>query len=466
MILSARPKLYDLLPLILGPILATLIWVSPVDMAYEAKLCGGIILWVASWWLCSLIPLHVSVLVGLVMAHFFNLAPWPELLRPFSDPIIFLFMGGFFLAQAVQYHGLDQWMVQATLANKHISGNSHRLFLALIIITMMMSGFLSNTATTALVVPIGIEILRRNQLDLAAHSKLLLLLAAAASIGGTITPVGSPPNMIALGLMKKITGTRPDFATWVVHMVPLSFAVMAGMLGIYWKDLKKLPKEHGIKSVKTPITTNQLLVAAILIITATLWALPSLISLVAPANISAFIMRIFPESVVAVCAGIMLMLTPTSDGPLLPWPEAQKIDWGILLLFGGGMSLGELAFSTGLVQIIAQQIDSFSGLSPAILLIIAIIGTTFITELVSNTATANLIIPILLASPVFLANSQQTIFAIVAAANLAFMLPVGTPPNAIVYSTGLIKLSTMIKRGILANIMSILIIISISLLFF
>lgn len=400
------------------------------------------------------------------MAHFFNLAPWPELLRPFSDPIIFLFMGGFFLAQAVQYHGLDQWMVQATLANKHISGNSHRLFLALIIITMMMSGFLSNTATIALVVPIGIEILRRNQLDLAAHSKLLLLLAAAASIGGTMTPVGSPPNMIALGLMKKITGTRPDFATWVVHMAPLSFTIMAGMLGIYWKDLKKLPKEHGIKSVKTPITPNQLLVAAILIITATLWALPSLISLVAPANISAFIMRIFPESVVAVCAGIMLMLTPTSDGPLLPWPEAQKIDWGVLLLFGGGMSLGELAFSTGLVQILAQQIDSFSDLSPAILLMIAVFGTTLISELVSNTATANLVIPILLASPVFLVNSQQTIFAIVAAANLAFMLPVGTPPNAIVYSTGLIKLSTMIKRGILANITSIIIIISISLLFF
>lgn len=466
MILSLRPKLIQLLPLILGPVLACVLWITPLEMAYEAKLCGGIILWVACWWLCSLIPLHVSVLVGLVLAHFFNLAPWPELIRPFSDPVIFLFMGGFYLAQAVQFHKLDQWMVQATLANKNISGNSHRLFLALIIITMMMSGFLSNTATTALVVPIGIEILRRNQLDLASHGKLLLLLAAAASIGGSMTPVGSPPNMIGLGLMKKITGTRPDFVTWVIHMFPLSLAVMIGMLALYWKDLKKLPTERGIKSVRTPLTGNQALVTAILILTGILWALPSLVSLVAPTAIASTIARLFPESVVAIFAGILLMITPTSNGPLLPWSEAQKIDWGVLLLFGGGLSLGELAFSTGLVQILAKQIDSISSLSPALLLIITITGTTFITEMVSNTASANLIIPVLLASPAFLANSQQTIFAIVAAANLAFMLPVGTPPNAIVYSTGLVKLPTMIKRGIWANIISIIIISFISLLFF
>ncbi len=466
LILSTRPKLSDLIPLILGPIIGIIVWVAPLDMVHEAKLCGGIILWVACWWLCSLIPLHVSVLAGLLLAHFLNLAPWPELLKPFSDPIIFLFMGGFFLAQAVEYHRLDQWLVQATLANPNVSGNSQRLFLGLIGITMIMSAFLSNTATAALAVPIGVEILRRNNLDITSHSKLLLLLAAAASIGGTMTPVGSPPNMIALGLMKKITGTRPDFVTWFLHMAPLSLAVMGGILALYWKDLKKLPHDRGIKSVKTPITTNQLLVSAILIITAILWALPGIISTVAPVNIAAFIVRIFPESVVAVCAGLMLMLTPTSDGPLLPWKEAQKIDWGILLLFGGGLSLGELAFSTGLAHVLAQQIDSFSWLSPSILLALAIVSTIFLTELVSNTATANLIIPVLLASPFFLATPERTIYAIVAAANLAFMLPVGTPPNAIVYSTGLIKLSTMMSRGFWANSISASIIILMSLLFF
>lgn len=466
MILSVRPKLSDLIPLILGPIMAILIWVAPIEIAPAAKLCGGIILWVASWWLCSFIPLHVSALVGLLLAHFFNLASWPELLRPFSDPIIFLFMGGFFLAQAVEHRRLDQWLVQATLSHQKISGNSLRLFLALIIITMLMSAFLSNTATAALVIPIGIEILRRNNLDLAEHSKLLLTLAAAASIGGTMTPVGSPPNMIALGLMKKITGTRPDFVTWVVHMVPLSMATMAGILALYWKDLKKLPTDQGIKSVKIPINTNQLLVSAILIITAFLWALPSLVSLFAPANLASFISRLFPESVVAICAGIVLMLTPTDDGPLLPWKEAQRIDWGVLLLFGGGLSLGQLAFSTGLAQVLAQQIDSFSGHSSALLLIFAIVGTLFLTELVSNTATANLIIPILLASPAFITTPERTIYAIVAAANLAFMLPVGTPPNAIVYSTGLIKISTMMSRGVWANFISAFIIILFSLLIF
>lgn len=160
------------------------------------------------------------------------------------------------------------------------------------------------------------------------------------------------------------------------------------------------------------------------------------------------------------------MLTPTDDGPLLPWKEAQRIDWGVLLLFGGGLSLGQLAFSTGLAQVLAQQIDSFSGHSSALLLIFAIVGTLFLTELVSNTATANLIIPILLASPAFITSPERTIYAIVAAANLAFMLPVGTPPNAIVYSTGLIKISTMMSRGVWANFISAFIIILFSLLIF
>lgn len=461
-----HPKLSNLLPLILGPILALLIWNTPFEMVYEAKQCAGIIVWVGSWWLCSLIPMHVSGLFGLVLAHLFNLSSWNELLNPYSDPIIFLFMGGFFLAQAVEFHRLDQWLVQATLSHKKISGNSQRLFLALIFITVFMSAFLSNTATAALVIPVGIEILRRNNVDIAAHSKLLLVLAAAASIGGIMTPVGSPPNMIALGLMKKITGTRPDFMTWVIHMVPLSLTLLICIIALYWKDIRSLPTNQGIKSVATPINTPQLLVAAIIIITALFWALPGFLPLIAPPYIAQHMVQLFPESVVAVCAGILLMLSPTRDGPLLPWREAQKIDWGTLLLFGSGMSLGQLAFKSGLAQVMAQQIDSFSHLSPAYLLIIAIIGTLFLTELASNTASANLIVPVLLASPAFITTPERTIYAIVAATNLAFMLPVGTPPNAIVYATGLIKLPVMIRRGFVANWISAAIIIFFSLLFF
>lgn len=462
---SQQPKLANLIPLILGPILGTLIWLTPFDIPTPAKLTAGIIVWVASWWLCALIPLHITGLIGLLLAHFQGLATWPELLQPYADPIIFLFMGGFFLAQAVEYHQLDKWMVQATLSHSKIRGNTRRLFIALVFITAAMSAFLSNTATTALVVPIGIEILRRHEDGIEHHGVLLLLLSSAASIGGTITPVGSPPNMIGLGLMEKITGHRPDFLTWVMHMGPLSIVVLLGVLWLFRKELKALPQTEGIRAISSPLTTPQRLVGAILIITAFLWALPGL-SPIMGEGIAKIAQKFLPESVVAVCAGIALMLTPTRNGPLLPWKEAQKIDWATLMLFGSGISLGGLAFKSGLASLIAQQIEAYSHLSPSLLLALAVLGTLYFTELASNTATANLILPILLASATFIATPERTVYAVVAAANLAFMLPVGTPPNAIVYATGLIKLPTMIRKGFWSNIVAAIIIISFCLLLF
>jgi sodium-dependent dicarboxylate transporter 2/3/5 len=160
------------------------------------------------------------------------------------------------------------------------------------------------------------------------------------------------------------------------------------------------------------------------------------------------------------------MITPTKGGPLLPWREAQKIDWATLMLFGSGISIGQLAFKTGLASVLAMKLETLSYLSPNVLLVVAIITTLFFTELASNTATANLIIPVLLASSAFLMNADRTIYAIVAAANLAFMLPVGTPPNAIAFATGKVSLMGMMKRGFFANCISAFLIIFFSLIFF
>lgn len=455
---TQQPNLANMLPLVLGPILSALIWITPFDIPVQAKLSAGIIVWVASWWLCSLIPLHITGLIGLLLAHFLGLSSWAELLKPYADPIIFLFMGGFFLAQAAEYHKLDKWMVQATLSHPKIRGNTQRLYIALVFITAGMSAFLSNTATAALVVPIGMEILRNHHEGTQNNGPLLLLLSASASIGGAMTPVGSPPNMIALGLMEKITGTRPDFLTWVAHMGPLSIIVLLAILWLYRKDLRALPKDNGIKSISVPLTIPQMLVGTILIITACLWALPGLSPILGDEFAKAA-SKFLPESVVGICAGIALVLTPTRSGPLLPWKEAQKIDWATLMLFGSGLSLGELAFKTGLASLLAHQVESFSHLSPMLLLGMAVVGTIYFSEVASNTATANLILPVLLATPSFVATPDRTVYAIVAATSFAFMLPVGTPPNAIVYATGLIPLPTMIIRGFFANIISAVLII-------
>ncbi len=466
MIPTTQLKLSNLVPLILAPLLALLVWNSPLELTPSAHKCAGIIVWVAGWWLCSLIPLHVTGLIGLIIAHFLGLSSWNELLIPYADPIIFLFMGGFFIAQAVELHRLDQWLVQKTLSLKYIRGNSQRLFIALTIITTLLSAFLSNTATAALVIPIGMQILRRSSAPQEAF-KLVLLLAGAASIGGCITPVGSPPNMIALGLMEKITGHRPDFLSWVLHMTPLSLMMLLGLLLVYKKELRLLSTEEGLKDhAPQKLTNPQLILLSLILVTCLFWFLPGLVGAVSTGKIANFLQTYFTESLVATLAGVILMLTPTRAGPILPWREAQKIDWATLMLFGSGLSLGQLAFKSGLAAALATQLEMLAHLSPDVLLVIAIVATIFFTEIASNTATANLVIPVLLASSAFLMEADRTVYAIVAAANLAFMLPVGTPPNAIAFATGEVKLGDMLLRGFFANTISALLIIFFSLLFF
>lgn len=466
MIPTTQLKLSNLLPLFLGPLMALVVWSSPLGIEPSAQKCAGIIVWVALWWMCSLIPLHVTGLIGLIMAHFLNLSSWKELLIPYADPIIFLFMGGFFIAQAVDHHKLDKWLVQKTLSHPYIRGSSQRLFIALTVITAFMSAFLSNTATAALVIPIGLEILRRSSAPQSAF-KLVLLLAGAASIGGTMTPVGSPPNMIALGLMEKILGTRPDFLSWVMHMAPLSLMMLLALILLYKGEIKSLSQDSSLETQEPHQLNNpQKILLSIVVTTCFFWFAPGIASALSKGSFASFLQQYFTESLVATLAGVILMLTPTRHGPLLPWREAQKIDWATLMLFGSGISLGQLAFKTGLAGVLAMKLESLSHLSPEILLIVAIIATLFFTELASNTATANLIIPVLLASSAFLMNADRTIYAIVAAANLAFMLPVGTPPNAIAYASGQVGIGVMIKRGFWANVLSALLIIFFSLLFF
>jgi solute carrier family 13 (sodium-dependent dicarboxylate transporter), member 2/3/5 len=466
LILTTQLKLSNLIPLILAPLLALVVWSSPLEMEPSAQKCAGLIVWVAGWWMCSLIPLHVTGMIGLIMAHFMNLSSWAELLVPYADPIIFLFMGGFFIAQAVEYHSLDKWLVHKTLSLNFIRGNSQRLFISLSVLTALMSAFLSNTATAALVIPIGIEILRRSKAPESAF-KLILLLAGSASIGGTMTPVGSPPNMIALGLMQKILGHRPDFLSWVLHMAPLSLMMLLALIVYYKKDIYSLSSRSAMETHEPhELNNSQKILLSIIVMTCFFWFAPGIIAALSQGPFAAFMQKNFTESLVASLAGVILMITPTKGGPLLPWREAQKIDWATLMLFGSGISIGQLAFKTGLASVLAMKLEALSHLSPELLLIIAIIATLFFTELASNTATANLIIPVLLASSAFLMNADRTIYAIVAAANLAFMLPVGTPPNAIAFATGKVSLMEMMKRGFFANCISAFLIIFFSLIFF
>lgn len=457
-------KLTSLLIFFIAPLLCFLIWSMPNEIIHlqsEAQISLGIMIWVAGWWISHLIPLHISGIIGLLLAHFQGLSSWKELIAPFSHPIIFLFMGGFFMAKAIEYHKIDKWLVHKTINLSFIRGNSQRLYISLVFLTAFLSAILSNTATTALILPLALELLQGDESPKNDESPyhLLLLIAGAASIGGMMTPVGSPPNIIALGLLEKITGSRPDFVEWVMKMLPLSMLILLGLLYLYRKDLNQLKTMHLRSTQKmSSLSSSQKIVLVILFLTASLWALPSVTSLFSH-ELSQYLKLKIPESVVALFSGVLLISLPTKKGPLLPWNKAQEIDWGTLMLFGSGMSLGLLIFKSGLAQVLAKQIEAYSYLPPFSIIVLSFIGVIFFTELASNTATANLILPVLFASTFFSAHTHQILYGTVAAANLAFMLPVGTPPNAIIFSTGKIKLSTMIQKGILVNLLSLFILI-------
>jgi len=420
----------------------------------EPRLCAAIISWVAFWWLTPLIPLSVTGLLGICLAQLAGLSSWKALLAPFADPIIFLFMGGFMLARAVEVRGLDRWWVNR--AQSIIGNRPRRMYLTLVVLAAGLSAFLSNTATTALLLPVGIELLRRSKLELKTHAPLLLMLAGASSIGGSMTPVGSPPNMVALGLMEKMLGTRPDFLTWMLHMVPLSLSILAALLLLYRPLWRAIPESGDLGLTQEGALSLQQKTLMLLIgLTFCGWLFPGLLKAF---HLELPVLAWAQESSVAFIAMVLLFLIPTPLAPLLRWEEAKDIDWGTLLLFGAGLSLGQLAFETGLAQILAQRLQQISHFPPRVLFAVAILGTLFLTEIASNTATANLVTPILLAGALGDVSPALIIFAIVAASNFAFMLPVGTPPNAIVYSTGLIPITRMIGLGLRMNLMAFILI--------
>jgi sodium-dependent dicarboxylate transporter 2/3/5 len=445
----------------LGPVLFILLILLPLPLTREQQMLSGVMSLTICWWLSSLIPLAVTGLIAICLCVLTGVTDFPKALSGFSNPVIFLFMGGFFMAHALQLQKLDLWIAQRSLSARFVRGSSRRVMIMTVILTATFSAFLSNTATTAMFMPIGLSLLTHLDVDNEHDSSsVILMIAYAATIGGIATPIGTPPNVLATSLLEKLVNVRIDFLSWMVLMVPVMVVILGGLVLVFWKELSSLPRRTENIGAPPPLTTSQRRVFMVLIGAMILWILPSAAGLILGKEheLSKILTARLPEGLVGLLMGSLCFFIPDHKGStLLTWKEAIHIDWGTLLLFGAGISLGEIVFETKLATVIGNSLP-FESLPLAGGILLITVLTVFGSEFVSNTAIANLLIPLTVATPPFDKSPLVPVLAVTLASSLAFMMPVGTPPNAIAYGTGLVKLNTMLKKGFLLNLISIAVI--------
>lgn len=465
---------------VLGPLLFVIAYFSPLlPQNPKAHSLLAIFFLIVTWWVTECIPIPVTALLVPVLITAFNVSSVKDAFAPFANPIIMLFLGSFVLARAMCLHALDQRLALSILSLKSIKQKKTRILFALGLTSLFLSMWISNTATTAMMFPIALGVLdalreHRENSKSSFSVVLLLALAYAASIGGIGTPIGSPPNLIAIGMLERLVGYRVTFFQWMIIgfliLIPMYFFLFFYMkYRLRGTTKRDDPVDLSIleeKRQKGPLTRGQKNVLAAFSVTVFLWVFPGIVSLIWGRSAPLFLwfQQHFPESVAAIIGASLLFLLPvkpTQGQFTISFSEAVKIDWGTLLLFGGGLALGFQMFETGLADAIGNFFISLGGSSAslAVITLLAVTFSVFITELTSNTASANMIIPIIIAiSQAASVDPLPPVLGSAIGCSFAFMLPVATPPNAIIYGSGMIPLPQMMKHGFWLNIAGILLI--------
>jgi sodium-dependent dicarboxylate transporter 2/3/5 len=460
-----------------------LVWSLPLGLPAPAHRAAAIAAMTIVLWITEAMPLAVAALLGPCLAVVLDVVPAKEALAGFSHPLIFLFLGGFMLADALSVQGFDRRATLWLLSRGFIAGIPNRARAAIAAIGFTFSMFVSNTATTAMLVPIAmglcntvrrlstapggdIEDPERARRAAAWDASLLLVLAYSTSFGGIATPIGTVPNMLAIERLESM-GHTIDFLRWMSFGVPTALLAFAGML--VWAHFAfPAPLGHveGLtQTVKDelaamgPLTRGERRALLVFSVAIAGWIAPSALRLALGEGHPwhEWSTRALDEGVVSIVAASALFVIPGNpdDGgaaPLLRWERAVLLDWGTLFLLGGGFALSSMVFSTGLAAAIAENAFGRSGGSPGTgglaLFLLATAAILLLTEVASNTATTNMALPVL--APLAVAAGSDPlplILCVTFAASFAFMLPVSTPPNAIVYGTGRVPLPTMIRFG-------------------
>ncbi|NCN26072.1 SLC13/DASS family transporter [bacterium] len=436
--------------------------------AWAPSAAGGLTVGVVMAWTLEALPLAVTALLVPCLASILGITSLEQAFSAFGHPLIFLFMGGFVIARGMAISGLDKRVALRILTAPGIKGKPWPTLLALLLVSGFFSMWISNTATTAMMLPIAAGVLNAIFPDhRKAQATFLISMAYASSIGGMATPIGSTPNILAIGLIReRLPEVDLSFFNWMLISTPLSLMILGLLILRIQKHLKELPSSfqadtlaEKLKGLGKPSKAERNSFIAILL-AASIWILPSLFAMFSTLfpsieGLSRELKSRFPEAVGAILGASVLFILPNEQGrPTLKWSEAVQIDWGSLMLFGGGLSLGSLIFSSGLGDIIGNAFVAQFGSAGFLLFLFAIILLSImLTETTSNTATASLLIPLIMGATIKAGlPTVASALGVAWACSLAFMLPVATPPNAIVYGSGKIKLKEMIRLGFYMNI--------------
>lgn len=465
----------QMIGLILGPLLFLLsvLFVNPSDLSFEGRMVLAVTLWVATWWITEAIPIPATSLLPIILLPVLDAVPMANVTASYGNPIVFLFLGGFMIALA-----MEKWDLHKRIALNIISvvgTSTSNIVLGFMIATGFLSMWVSNTAAVMMMIPIGTAItyqvsqaLKSSKEDLSAEEEkfskvLIFAIGYAGTIGGLGTLIGTPPNIILAGIVSELYGVQISFGGWMLFAVPVVIVLLIST----WLYLIKVAHPVKIKSIPGGkeliqnekaalgrMSFEEKAVSAVFIFAAFMWVSQSFLWKGIIPNID--------DTMVAITAGVLLFLIPAKrkGGRILDWNVTKNIPWGILLLFGGGLAIAGGFSATGLAEWLGNQLKVLDGVSFIVMILVVTTFVLFLTEITSNTATATMILPVL-ASLAMAINVHPYAIMIPAAmaANCAFMLPVGTPPNAIIFATGKLKITEMVKNGFWINIFCIILIV-------
>lgn len=455
---------------ILGPLLFVIIrvFLEPKGMSPEALSILAVTAWVATWWITEAIPIAATSLLPLILFPLLGALSISDTAQAYSHPLVILYMGGFMLAMAIEKWNLHKRIALHII--KLIGENIRLIILGFMLATAFLSMWISNTATSLMMLPIAIAVstqlsgIKNNgNSDNKIGKAILLGVAYSASIGGLATLIGTPTNLILASIIKETYQYEITFSQWMLFGLPIAIVLLfftwfyLTYFAYKFDDYQSTNagKEEIKKQLKAigPMTLEEKRVGFI-------FGLVSLAWITRTAYLQQFVPAL-DDTIIALIGVILLFLSPSSTPKtrLLDWKTAEKIPWGILLLFGGGLSLAEGFNSTGLAAWIGNQFVFLDYIAFGLFLLIIIISVNFLTEITSNMATASMLLPILAAISYSMdVHPFGLMVGATLASSCAFMLPVATPPNAVVFGSGYLEMSDMVKAGFWLNIISIILI--------